>query len=302
MRRLTLEAIQTIDAIARTGSFSAASASLHKVPSTISYNVGKLEEQMNIRFFERNGPHVALTAIGKALLDEGRCLLAAADDLELKLQRMAQGVETELTVALDELLPLAAFSEDIRAFQQTGYATRLHFQHEVLTGAWEALMQRRADLVIAAGEGPSGGGYKNYAVGAVPFAFCIASGHPLAKEQEPLKKNQLLEHMAIVIADSARHLPLRTTGLYSGQRQITVGNLADKIALQKQGIGHGFLPRPCIKRELESGDLIEKEVVEPKADEVFYLAWRTGEDGIALDWWRQRLMREWLPQVLRTMQ
>ncbi|MDR1530227.1 MAG: LysR family transcriptional regulator [Burkholderiales bacterium] len=300
MLRLSFDAIRTIDAIARSGSFSAAAERLHKVPSTISYSVGKLEEQMGLRFFERNGPKVTLTPIGRELLEEGRCLLTAATDLESKLQKMAQGVEIELTVTMDELFPLEAFVEDILAFQQTPHQTRLHFRHEVLTGVWEALMQRRADLVIAAGEGPSGGGYKTYAVGTLAFAFCVSPDHPLAHERQPLQKNQLLEHTAIVIADSARYLPLRTIGLYSGQKQMTVCNLADKISLQKAGVGHGFLPRPCIAEELENDELIEMRVSEPKSDETFYLAWRTGEEGVALDWWRQRLMRAWLPHTLRT--
>ena len=46
MLRVTLEAIGIIDAIARGGSFAAAAESLHKVPSTISYTVAKLEEQL----------------------------------------------------------------------------------------------------------------------------------------------------------------------------------------------------------------------------------------------------------------
>ncbi len=296
--RLSLEAIQTIDAIARTGSFTAAGDKLHKAPSTISYSVGKLEELMGIRFFNRNGPRVTLTPVGEELLDEGRCLLTAARDLELKLRRMAQGVEIELRITLDELLPLSAFMDDIQAFESTPFTTRLYFQHEVLTGTWEALMQRRADLIIAAGEGPAGGGYKTFAVGALSFAFCVAPNHPLANEPLPLKKNLLLEHLAVVISDSALHLPLRTTGLYSGQRQIAVDNLEDKIMLQKAGVGHGFLPRPCVSRELETGQLIELTVMEPKPDEVFYLAWRTDETGAALAWWRARLMRELLPEVI----
>lgn len=297
MLRLTLEAIHTIDTIARTGSFSAAAEKLHKVPSTISYNVGKLEEQMGIRFFERNGPRVALTPIGEELLEEGRCLLTAAEDLEMKLYHMAQGVEVELMIALDALLPLSAFVDDILAFKASPRNTRLLFQHEVLTGTWEALMQRRADLVVAAGEGPSGGGYKTYAVGTLSFVFCVAPTHPLAEAPQPLGKNQLLKYPAVVLADSARHLPLRTTGLYAGQYQISVGSLSDKIALQKAGIGHGFLPRPCVAEALAEGELIEMAVVEPKSDENFYLAWRTGENGAALTWWRQRLMRELLPHT-----
>ena len=31
-----------------------------------------------------------------------------------------------------------------------------------------------------------------------------------------------------------------------------------------------------------------KNVEEPKPDETFHLAWRSGETGAALDWWRER--------------
>ena len=300
MLHLTLEAIHTIDTIARTGSFTAAAEKLYKVPSTISYTINKLEEQMGIRFFERHGPRVALTLIGKELLDEGRCLLTAANNLESRLYHMAQGEEIELFITLDELLPLSVFLEDVRAFHASPHNTRLHFQHEVLTGTWEALMQHRADLIIAAGEGPAGGGYKTYSVGSLSFVFCVAPGHPLAKEKQPLQKNRLMQHTAIVIGDSARHLPLRTTGLYYGQPQLTVSCLADKIALQKAGLGHGFIPESCIRAELQKGELVVLPILEPKPDETFYLAWRSEDNGSALSWWRQRLSRQWLPHAIGT--
>lgn len=299
MLRLSLEAINIIDTIARTGSFSAAAEILHKVPSTISYSVAKLEEQMGICFFERNGPHVKLTPLGQALLDEGRCLLTSAHDLEARLYKMAQGVERSLTLTLDAFFPLSALTDEITEFMTSSPYTRLHLQQEVMTGTWEALMQQRADLVIAAGQGPVGGGYKTYPVGSLSFIFCVAPHHPLAKQIEPLNKHQLLEHTAIVVADSARYLPLRTTGLYAGQKQITVTNLQDKIALQKAGIGHGFLPKACIETALQKGELIEKQVVEPKSPETFYLAWRTGENGRALNWWRDKLSRQWLPEIFQ---
>lgn len=298
MLRLTLDALHTIDVIARSGSFTAAAAQLHKVPSTISYTVNKLEEQLGVRFFERNGPHVELTPLGRELLEEGRCLLTAAEDLQLRLQRLAKGVEIELSIVLDELLPVAAFADDIRAFQAGNHSTRLRFGRQVMTGVWESLMQGRADLVIAAGAGPSGGGYKTQAVGTLSFAFCVAAHHPLVQAAQPLHKDQLLRHHAIVIADSASTLPTRSVGLMTGQRQLTVAGLRDKIALQKAGLGHGFLPRECVADDLRSGALVELEVVEPKPDETFYLAWRVDSEGEALKWWRQRLSRDLLPQAL----
>ena len=51
MLRLSLEALQIIDAIDRRGSFSAAGKELHRVPSTISYTVGKLEDDLGVQVF-----------------------------------------------------------------------------------------------------------------------------------------------------------------------------------------------------------------------------------------------------------
>jgi DNA-binding transcriptional LysR family regulator len=59
MLRISLEALQVLDAIDRRGSFAGAAKELHRVPSTISYVVGKLEEELGVQLFERLGPRVA---------------------------------------------------------------------------------------------------------------------------------------------------------------------------------------------------------------------------------------------------
>ncbi len=59
MLKLSLEAIELVDTIARHGSFAGAAERLHKVPSTISYAVSKLEEQLGLNLFVRNGPRVS---------------------------------------------------------------------------------------------------------------------------------------------------------------------------------------------------------------------------------------------------
>ena len=92
MLKLSLEAIEIVDAIARHGSFAAAASHLNKVPSTISYAVGKLEEQLGMLLFERNGPRVSLTAAGEEMLKEGRWLLGAASDLESRMRQIATGL------------------------------------------------------------------------------------------------------------------------------------------------------------------------------------------------------------------
>jgi DNA-binding transcriptional LysR family regulator len=53
--RLSLEALQVLDAIDRKGSFAAAAHELHRVPSAITYSVRQLEDGLGIEIFDRAG-------------------------------------------------------------------------------------------------------------------------------------------------------------------------------------------------------------------------------------------------------
>ncbi|KAB8042366.1 LysR family transcriptional regulator [Janthinobacterium aquaticum] len=292
MLRLSLESLQIVDAIDRCGSFSSAGKELHKVPSTISYTVAKLEDDLGVQVFQRNGPKVTLTAAGQELLKEGRYLLKAALDLEHRVRRVASGWETELAVGLDSVFSALALSNDISAFYEVAQQTRLRLVQETLSGTWEALLERRVDLLVgAAGDGPPGGGYIAQPLGMVDFVFAVAPTHRLAAVTHPLSRSDLQHHRAVVVADSARQLAPRTVGLLLGQDALTVPNMQVKFDYQVMGLGFGFLPGPCARAAIAKGLLVEKAVEEPKPSETFYLAWRVGEDGAALRWWLAR-MRE----------
>jgi len=298
MLKLSLEAIEVVDAIDRHGSFAAAATRLNKVPSTISYAVGKLEEQLGMQLFERNGPRIALTDAGREMLKEGRWLLGAASDLESRMRQIATGFESELRLVHDSLIPTQSLIDDVRAFEELRCGTRLRIGCEALTGSWEALREGRADVVIAAGEGPAGGGYQAVMVGSLDFAFCVAPTHALARVMRPVQRGDLLEHNAIVVSDSARTLSDRTVGLLAGQPRIAVPSMTAKVACQVAGLGHGFLPRACVEGELARGTLIELQTEEPRAPEAFWLGWKTGATGQALQWWVKQLNRPLVPALL----
>ncbi|WP_107874954.1 LysR substrate-binding domain-containing protein [Pseudoduganella sp. UC29_71] len=290
MLRLSLEALQIVDAIDRRGSFSAAGKELHRVPSTISYTVGKLEDDLGVQVFERNGPRVELTRAGRELLKEGRYLLKAAQDLEHRVRRVASGWETELALGIDSMFSAVAFDQDVRAFYEVAQQTRLRIVQEALSGTWEALLDRRVDVLVGApGDGPAGGGYVSHPIGSIKFVFAVAPSHPLASATGTLGRNELQHHRAIVMSDSARQMAPRTVGLLLGQDTLTVPTMYAKFQYQVAGLGFGFLPEPCARKAIAEGRLVEKAVEEPKPDETFYLAWRTGEEGAALSWWIKRM-------------
>lgn len=292
--KLSLEAIQIIDAIDRTGSMSGAAELLHRVPSTISYAVGKLEEQLNIKLFDRNGPKVSLTAAGHTLLHEGRLLLHAFGDLESRLYKIASGYESELRIVFDSLIPSRVFINDLFDFNGLECGTRIRLTAEVMGGVWEALREERADLIIAVGDCPNWSGYQVRQIDSVDFALCVSRNHPLATVDQPIKTEALQAHTVIVVADSARSLPAKTVGLLSGQKRITVPNIDTKIQFQRAGLGFGFLPRVLIAKDLKEASLIELAVEEARPPEPVWLAMRTADTGEAASWWYKALSRRLL--------
>lgn len=288
--RLSLDAIATLDAIARRGSFAAAAEELHRVPSAVTYTIQKLEQDLGVRLFDRSGHRARLTTEGEELLREGRHLLRAAGEIEARVQRLARGWESEIAIAVDEIVPIERLFGLLEEFYALGTGTRVRLAEEVLAGTWEALLTGRADLVVgASGDPPGEGGCSTLSVGTARFVFVMAPRHPLAALPEPLAVEDIQTHRGISTADSARNLPPRATGLVSGQDRLTVPSLQAKAAAHVAGLGVGYLPEHLARPLLRDGRLVAREVQEPKPMAQVWIAWRPRGAGRALRWFLERL-------------
>ena len=193
---LSLDALAVLDAIDRRGSFAAAAVELDRVPSAITYTVRRLEDDLDVLLFDRRGHRARLTPAGRLLLDDGRRLLAAADEIERRVQRVATGWETELRIAVDTLIPFARVFPLAASFFAECSArdahTRLRFSHEVLGGAWDALAEGRADLVLGApGDPPPGGGYRLRLLAEATMIFAVAPGHRWRRRRSRCRRRRL---------------------------------------------------------------------------------------------------------------
>lgn len=300
--RITLEALQVLDAIDTRGSFAAAAEALHRVPSALTHAIKKLEDDLAVTLFVREGRRAVLTPAGRTLLDEGRHLLRAAGDLECRVKRVATGWENELRIALDAVIDARTFLPLVDLFyrETAGQSsTRITLMYEVLGGTWDALVTGRADLAVAAlGDAPAGGGMRTLPFGEVEFVFAVAPGHPLAGATEPLAERDILAYRAVVISDTSRQLLAREAGLVSGQEILVVPDPASKLAAQIAGMGVGYLLRPIAEHEAAAGRLVIKRVAAARPAAPAHLAWRSDHDGRALNWFVRQLADPRAPTAL----
>jgi DNA-binding transcriptional LysR family regulator len=291
---LTLEALRILDTIDRKGSFGAAAVALDRVPSALTYSVRKLEDDLDVLLFDRRGHRAKLTPAGEELLEEGRRLLRAADELEQRVKRTATGCEVELRIVLDALIPFERMLPLIEEFDREDFGTRLRFSTEVLSGTWERLLVGEADLAIGLSfEGPevvrSSGHFRVKPLGEMEWVFAVAPTHPLATMPEPLEASTVQQYRAVVTGDSGRNLPTLSSGLLSGQPTLTVPTVRDKLIAQVAGLGCGHLPRKWAQPFLDSGVLIEKQTTETKPEGPPQYAWRADARGKSLKWFLNKL-------------
>ncbi len=289
--KISLDLLHILDAIDRHGSFSAAAVALHRVPSALSHAIAKLEDELGIQLFVREGRKATLNEAGRALLDDGRHLLRAADELERRVLRIAKGWETELRIAIDTIVPVERLYPLLERFYAVGCGTQVRISHEVLGGTWDALATGRADLVIGApGDMPARGGIATrHLCNHGQFVFAIAPQHPLAAWPGPIPGRELLRHRAIVVADTSQELIARTLGLLEGQDTLRVPDIRSKASAQAAGLGIGHLPRWLAEPEIAAGRLVEKELADPRPIIPLHIAWRSRQPGKALTWFLAEL-------------
>lgn len=287
---ITIDALKVLDAIDRKGSFAGAAAELFRVPSAISYTVQKLEEDLEVGIYDRSGHRAILTPAGRYLLEEGRALLEAAENLAHTTKQVAQGWETRLKIGFNSLLPAQCLFPAIRDFHALDVPVDVQVIEEVFAGAWDALQSRRVDLVVGADHfSKPAGNFTTTILGEMEFVFAVAASHPLAGATEPLSEEDISDYPAAVAADTSRSLPPGHAGIFRRQRTLTVANIDQKVAIQESGLGVGWLPKARIRSQLETGTLIEKAVHEPRQPIMLHLARHAEDQGKALMWFWERL-------------
>lgn len=300
--KLSLEALEVIDAIDRKGSFAAAAESLYRVPSALTYTIRRLEEDLGLELFDRSGHRATLTEAGAELLKEGRYLLDAAHTLEKRVQRIATGVETDIAIAVSDLFDFQPVLQILQDFYRQEFGTRVKLLREVYGGSWDALQSGRADISIGApGDAPPGGGFATHLLGQLEFVFAVAPHHPLAALPEPLSASDIVQHRVVAAADSSRNLPPRTSGILSGQDILTVPDMQTKLQAQISGVAIGYLPRFLAQSAALRRELLVKQVSEPKPVAPTFIAWRQqrpAEMGKAMQWLLKQLSALTLEQLL----
>jgi len=296
---LSEDELALLEAIRESGSLSRAAARLGKAPSTVSHAARQLEERFDALLFDRRRYRLQLTPAGQLLAQEAARLAQDVARLSERVRQVANGWEDRLWIVTDEVLEFEALLPLIGAFDALQSGVRLRVTHEVLRGTWEALRDGRADLVVGAtNEPPAIEGLRWFELGVMEWVFAVSPRHPLAKATEPLAREAIAKHRAVVVADTSRMTEGSAYGILGGQTTLAVPSVRAKILAQREGLGVGWVPRQRVESLLQRGELVEKHTADPREPNILYVAWRGAHEGRALEWWLGQFKHPRLAQRL----
>ena len=248
----TLDAWEILQTVVQLGGFAPAAEKLNRSQSTISYAIGRLQEQLGVRLFEIQGRKAQLTELGRVLLADAEPHLAGFHQLEQRARSMASGGASEVRLSVDSIFPddrlfaaLASFSSRFPhvkpklrqgTFLSADAEFSLHDAQLCVTGLMSRELFVKPILVI----------------GMIAVA---RRDHPLLSIRRRPSRSDLMRHTLVTI-ESAASGSLKQQPRLPAQRVLPVGTIESAIAAVRSGFCFGWLPKYRIQPELDAGDFV----------------------------------------------
>lgn len=295
--------LDVVDAVARTGSFSAAAQELHRVPSAVSYTVRQLEQWLAVPLFERRHRDVELTPAGALFVHEARDVIKKMLNTRRQCQQVANGWRGQLKIAVDIIVKPQRSRQLVLDFYRHFPDVELLVQPEVFNGVWDALIDGRADMAIGATRAvPTGGGFAFRDMGFMNWLCVVSVDHPLAALLGPLNDEQLRPYPSLVLEDTSRTLPKRVTWSLDNQRRLVVPDWVSAVDCLCSGLCVGMVPAHRVLPQVQRGELVALQLPEPFPPSACCLTWQQNAQSPAMAWLldylgdSDTLNQEWLSE------
>jgi DNA-binding transcriptional LysR family regulator len=269
--------------------FSRAAERLGISQPPLSQQIRALEEDLQVRLFDRSSRNVALTEAGRLFLAEARATLDQADRARQTAARAHRGEIGELTVGL---FPSALLAEPVAAavlgFRRQHPRVRLVLRERAVYAAVRELAAGSLEIAYlryaTRPEVPPG--FALTEVMREPMMLVVHRSHRLARGEKPVPLEELAEEPFIHFSprsDSALHehvAAICATAGFEPRIEQEANQNGSILALIGTGMGISILPR-CLCR-LSLPELRVLPIASPAAVSRIWLAHRRRGGGTLL--------------------
>jgi DNA-binding transcriptional LysR family regulator len=252
---LTLDQLRVFLSVVEEGSFSGAARKLRRAQSAVSYGVATLERQLGVQLFDRAGRTPAPSEAGQALLAQARAIVLDADDLAASAQRMHEGLEPRVTLAIEVLYPMPLMLSALAAFGKRFPTVSLLLRTEAMGAVAELVQNGTCSVGISVVAPFVPKELEQLPFTTVQMVAVVSPDHPLARHEGVVPTRLLKRHTQLVLTDRSR-LSEGFEGGVAGGPNWRIADLSAKQQFLLAGLGWGTLPLQMVAKDLERGRLV----------------------------------------------
>ncbi|MGJ8521427.1 putative HTH-type transcriptional regulator YahB [Carnimonas sp. R-84981] len=289
----TLEQLNAFVTAADCGSFSAAARQLSRAQSHVSTQVAHLEITLGFALFDRSGRMPQLTDNGRRVLIEARQLLAQSAHLMGVAQRLDEGVEARIRLALDEFYPERLIGGVLSDFAERFPSVELELHFPLLDDVSQMIEQNEADLGVLCRTAVLDSAIEARPVGRVPLRLVCAKEHPLA--QQPITYQRLVHYRQLIVATRGRRISRQSMRIAADAWWVE--SHYAMLELVKHGVGWALMSDHVIASSPTRPWLTTPDAPGIEHSVELEIGWHRQRGlGPAAQWLAERFTREPLPQ------
>lgn len=261
--KLSLDQLRVLVAIVDTGSFSAAGRKLNRAQSAISQTIATLEEAQEVVLFDRSGHRPVVTDVGRVLVDQARLVLMSADRFEAMAEGTRAGLEAELALAIDPLVPSAPLIESLRNLSDAFPHLPVTFSTEGLGGSLRRLRSGSASLAVCLLLPTIPNDITAYPLLSVAMRPVVAPSHPLASLSRAATQSDLEGYVQLVLSDPVE--PYGDNYGLSSARLWRFVDLSRRLDFLYAGFGWCRMPDHLVAEPLADNRLVHLPIENDRA-------------------------------------
>jgi DNA-binding transcriptional LysR family regulator len=247
----SLEQLHVLLTVVEEGSFAAAGRKLGRATSAISYAIDAIETQLGLTLFARGTTkRPTLTQAGHAVVAEAKVVGRGMEMLLGRVKGILGGLETEITLAVDVLMPIERVVDVLHGFEANFPTVTLRLKTEALGTISQLVHDGAADLGVGSFLHMNTDELRHYQIEGVELIPVAAPSHPIVKSDHADPH----DHVQLVLTDRSQATAGRDFGVVSSKTW-RLGDLGSKHALLLAGIGWGNMPEPMVRADLAAGRL-----------------------------------------------
>ena len=249
----TLSGMRLFARVVETGGFSAAGRQVGLNASSVSRQVGRLEDALGTRLLNRSTRHIGLTEAGRIYYERASRIIADVDEANEAVSELSQAPRGTLRLNVPVVFGRRYITPYMREFLETYRELRVEL---TVTDHYVDLIEEGADLAVRIG-GPSQSSYIVRKLATIDRVIC-ASPEYFARHGRPRRPDDLAAHNCIVYRAQPGEVVWELIG-EDGTFAVPVSgnfasnNIASIAAAMQAGIGIALLPIWLVGREIQQG-------------------------------------------------